>query len=69
MCLQMNRATWKKHYNEEVRIMNARYEKINEEIPTIKREITPEEQRQYEEAINRKLNINNPYKLSFSFNT
>lgn len=69
MCLQMNKATWKKHYNEEVRIMNARYEKINEEIPTIKREITPEEQRQYEEAINRKLNINNPYKLSFSFNT
>lgn len=69
MCLQMNKATWKKHYNEEVRIMNARYEKINEEIPTIKREITPEEQRQYEQAINRKLNKNNPYKLNFSFNT
>ena len=65
----MNKATWKKHYNEEVRIMNARYEKINEEIPTVKREITPEEQRQYEQAINRKLNINNPYKLNFSFNT
>lgn len=65
----MNKATWKKHYNEEVRIMNARCEKLNEEIPTVKREITPEEQRQYEQAINRKLNKNNPYKLSFSFNT
>lgn len=69
MCLQMNKQTWKKHYNEEVRIMNARYEKINEEIPTIKREITPEEQRQYEQAIDRATNKNNPYKLSFSFNT
>ena len=69
MCLQMIRATWKTHYNEEVRIMNARYEKINEEIPTNTRKITQEEQRQYEQAINRKLNINNPYKLNFSFNT
>ena len=49
----MNRATWKTHYNEEVRIMNARYEKINEEIPTNTRKITQEEQRQYEQAINR----------------
>ena len=65
----MNRATWKTHYIEEVRIMNARYEKINEEIPANTRKITQEEQRQYEQAINRKLNINNPYKLNFSFNT
>ena len=65
----MNRATWKTHYNMEVRIMNARYEKINEEIPTNTRKITQEEQRQYEQAINRKLNIDNPYKLNFSFNT
>ncbi len=49
--------------------MTNRYNEINKEIPTIKREITPEEQRQYEQAINRKLNINNPYKLNFSFNT
>ena len=69
MCLQMNKATWKKHYNMEVKLMNARYEKINEEIPTNTRKITSEEQRQYEQAINRKLNINNPYKLNFSFNT
>ena len=65
----MNKATWKKHYNMEVKIKNAYYEKLNEEIPTIKREITPEEQRQYEQAINRATNRNNPYKLSFSFNT
>ena len=65
----MNRATWKTHYNEEVRIMNARYEKINDEIPTNTRKKTQEEQRQYAHAINRKLNINNPYKLNFSFNT
>ena len=46
--------------------MNARCEKINEEIPTIKREITPEEQRRYEQAIDRATNRNNPYKLSFN---
>ena len=49
--------------------MNARCEKMNEEVPTTKREITPEEKLQYEKAIDRKLNRNNPYKLSFSFNT
>lgn len=66
----MNKATWKKHYNEEVRIMNARYEKLNEEIPTDERKITPEEQRQYEENIERaKRRENNPFKLSFNFNT
>lgn len=65
----MNKATWKKHYNEEVRLMTNRYNEINKEIPTVKREITPEEQRQYEQAINRATNRNNPYKLSFSFNT
>ena len=49
--------------------MTKRYTEMNKDIPTKTRDITPEEQKQYEEAINRKLNINNPYKLSFSFNT
>ena len=65
----MNKATWKKHYNEEVRIMNARCEKMNEEVPTDRRKITPEEKKQFEQAIDRATNRNNPYKLSFSFNT
>ena len=65
----MNKATWKKHYNEEVKIMNARYEKINEEIPTVTRKINIEEQRQYEQALDRATNRNNPHKLSLSFNT
>lgn len=65
----MNRATWRKHYNEEVKRMTNLYSEMNKGIPTKTREITPEEQKQYEQAINRKLNINNPYKLSFNFNT
>jgi len=65
----MNKATWKTHYNEEVRIMNARYEKLNEEIPTNIRKITPNEQREFEQAIDRATNRSNPYKLNFSFNT